>query len=130
MPPAVLLNDDNPAIHYRGDWQHSTGRKYGDITDDVHATQAVNSSAELAFTGTGIEVLSEKNADHGVMEIYLDGQLKQSVDLSLRNFPRLAQVVVFRTYGLPPGRHAIKVVNKGPGFGIIDAFRVYGPDSR
>ena len=126
LPPAVVLNDDNPAIRYRGTWQHSVGRRYGDIGGDVHATEAAGASAELAFTGTGIELISEKNADHGAMEVYVDGKLRHTADLSLRNFPRLSQVVVYRSYGLALGRHTIKVVNKGPGFGIIDAFRVYG----
>jgi len=126
-----VLNDDNAAIRYHGAWQHSVGRKYGDIDGDVHATEAAEASAELTFTGAGIELISEKCSDHGAMDVTLDGQLKQTVDLALHNFPRLSQVVVFRAYGLPAGRHTIKVVNKGQGFGIIDAFRVYGlPNSQ
>jgi hypothetical protein len=127
LPPAKIVNDDDPAIHYHGDWLHSTGRKYGDIRGDVHATQTVGAAAELTFDGTGIELLSEKVADHGVMEVRLDDRPPETVTLTLQNFPRLSQVVVFSAYGLAPGRHKIEVVHRGPDFGIIDAFRVYGP---
>ena len=44
LPPASVVNDDNPRVRYRGDWQHSTGRKYGDLGGDVHATQAAGAS--------------------------------------------------------------------------------------
>ena len=126
LPPSVLVNDDDPAIRYAGEWLHSTGRHFGDIGDNVHSTLAAGASAELTFTGTGIELISEKNVDHGLMDVFLDDQLRQTVDISVRNFPRLAQVVIFRNYHLAAGQHTIKVVNRGPDYGIIDAFRVYG----
>ena len=58
--------------------------------------------------------------------MYLDGAFQKSIDLGLKNFPRLAQVVVFGAYDLPRGRHTIRIVNKAAACVVLDAFKVYG----
>jgi len=92
----------------------------------VHCTTSVNDSLQFASTGAGIEYLAEKHTDLGDVDVYVDGVLKQNVNLRLENFPRLSQVVVFRTNGLSDGSHTIKIVNKSTAGAVLDAFRVYG----
>jgi hypothetical protein len=81
---------------------------------------------QFAFTGSGIDYLAEKHTDLGDVDVYVDGVLKQNVSLRLENFPRLSQVVVFRTDGLSHRPHTIKIVNKSTAGAVVDAFRVYG----
>jgi hypothetical protein len=124
--PSYIVNDDNPRIVYQGDWQPSAKRNYHDIQDDVHSTNKLGASAELKFTGTGVDLISEKNSDMGAMDIYLDGHLEKTARLWITDFPRLAGVTVFHAENLGSGEHTIKAINKSGAFGMIDAFRIYG----
>ena len=124
IPIKTLMNDSDPQVVYTGTWTHSENRHWFDYGDDVHSTQIVGDSAQLTFTGTGIDYISERNADHGPVDVYIDGMFKQTVDLSNVNFPRLARVVVFQARGLRRGTHTIKIVNKTTAYAIIDAFAI------
>jgi hypothetical protein len=124
LPASTLVNDDDPAIRYTGNWTAGTKRGYHDYQDDVHYTNTTGDAAEYSFTGTGIELLSEKFSDQGSIDIFIDGKPHGSADLKQEKFPRLAQVRVFSAQGLPPGRHTIRIVNAGPGYVAIDAFAV------
>ena len=127
-PPlsATMVNDDDPRIAYHGSWTVSPRRGFHDHGDDAHWTNTPGDSAELSFSGTGIEYVAEKNADHGKVEVHLDGKVMETVDLALVNFPRLSQVTVFGTRSLKPGPHTIRIVNRGPGYAVLDAFRILG----
>jgi hypothetical protein len=125
-PESTLINDNDARITYSGSWRSSSQRGFSDYQDDVHYTTSVNDSLEFTFRGTGIEYLAEKHADLGNVDVYMDGALKQNVDLHLENFPRLSQVVAFRIEGLSHGPHTIKIVNKSTAGAVLDAFRVYG----
>ena len=124
LPKTVLINDDAPAITYAGPWSHMEKRGWDDYGDDVHGTQEPGASAELTFTGTGVDYLTEKNADHGPVGIYLDGVFQRTVTLKNVNFPRLARVTVYGVRGLRRGRHTLKIVNAGSDYAIVDAFSV------
>ena len=125
-PAATMVNDDDARIEYRGKWTAAPRRGFHDAGDDVHYTSTPGDSAEFPFDGTGIEYLAEKNSDHGKVEVHLDGKLRETVDLGLVNFPRLSQVVVFSVRDLAPGRHTVTIVHRGPGYAVLDAFRVLG----
>jgi hypothetical protein len=125
-PHSILINDGDPRITYEGDWRASTQRGFHDHHDDVHYTTSMNDSLQFAFHGTGIEYLAEKHGDFGNVDVFLDGELKQNVNLRLENFPRLSQVVVFRAAGLKDGPHTIRIVNRSSAAAVVDAFRVYG----
>jgi hypothetical protein len=125
LPDSTLVNDDDARIAYSGSWRSLTHRGFSDYNDDVHYTTAVGDSVQFAFTGAGIDYLAEKNSDLGDVDVYLDGVLKENVNLRLQNFPRLSQVVVCRIEGLSRGPHTIKIVNKTTAGAVLDAFRVY-----
>ena len=131
-PPSVLINDDDPAIAYHGQWKsvHRSGCHY--FHDDLHSTTHAGDSLELNFTGTGIEYITEKFHDLGNVDIYLDGALAANVNLAGMNFPRISQVVAYRAKDLPSGRHTIRIVSKSRAYAIVDAFRIYGgkPEKR
>ncbi len=124
VPPAVLVNDDNPAIRYTGHWQAGVKRGYHDYRDDVHYSNQPGDEVEYTFTGTGIELLSEKFGDQGSIDAFIDGKPRGRVNLKVDDFPRLAQVRVFSAQGLPAGKHTIRIVNAGSDYIAIDAFSV------
>ncbi|MFI6387481.1 carbohydrate-binding protein [Nonomuraea sp. NPDC050540] len=130
--PSVILTyvNDDSQVRYTGQWGVDRGRGVGDHNDDVHYSTETGDHAELTFTGTGISYLTERFTDMGVVDIYVDGQLKATVDC---NGPRrLAQQRVFRLAGLTPGEHTIRVVNKQRfsetgRIALVDAFIVESP---
>jgi hypothetical protein len=127
VPKSAWVNDTDPRIAYRGTWA-TTRRNYPVNRYDLHSTNAPDDSLEMPFDGTGIDYVAEKNADHGDVDVFLDGALRKTVSLRLVNMPRLSQVVVFSAQGLPKGRHTIRLVNKGAAYATLDGFRVYGEE--
>lgn len=129
LPGADVFNDDDPAIHYTGQWQAGVKRGYHDHNDDVHYTNTPGDAAEFTFTGTGIEVWCEKFIDQGAMDVFVDGKPHGKVNLKQDDFPRLARIPVFKMQGLADGRHTIRIVNTGTGYIGLDAFAVTGTHS-
>jgi hypothetical protein len=125
VPDSTLINDDDARITYSGSWRSLGHRGFSDYNDDVHYTTSINDSLQFTFTGAGIDYIAEKHTDLGDVDVYVDGALKQNVNLCLENFPRLSQVVVFRIEGLSDGPHTIRIVNKSTAGAVLDAFRVY-----
>ncbi|KAA2260673.1 hypothetical protein F0L68_19955 [Solihabitans fulvus] len=120
----TTINDNAAAVTYSGaGWQHYPNRGLGDVGDDVHATQTNGDAATVTFTGTGIDLLTEKNSDEGTADIYLDRQLVQSINNNAAS--RSAQVPVYSVAGLPFGTHTVKVVNTSASYLLIDAFKTY-----
>ncbi|MFZ0961802.1 MAG: hypothetical protein WAO35_12940 [Terriglobia bacterium] len=126
VPESTMVNDDDSRLAYRGSWQHLSRRGFSDFQDDVHYTTTVGDSMQFAFRGTGIEYLAEKNTALGNVDVYIDGVLKQNVNLRQENFPRLSRVAVYRIEGLSNSPHTIEIVNKSPAGAVVDAFKVYG----
>ena len=53
----AMINNDDPAIKYSGNWSRSTGRAFGDYKDDVHYAEQNGDYFEYEFRGTGIQFL-------------------------------------------------------------------------
>ncbi|WP_211192443.1 glycosyl hydrolase family 95 catalytic domain-containing protein [Actinoplanes sp. TBRC 11911] len=117
----TLVNDT--ALTYDQNWFASNGRGLGDYNDDVHYTTTNGAAATYTFTGTGIDLLAERAADMGSIDIYLDGILKQTADLHLDG-TRQAQQTVYHVDGLSAGTHTLRVVNRGTAVGMVDAVRI------
>jgi len=126
LPLTQNINDDDPAIRYTGHWLPNPKRGQHDYNDDVHYTKTPGDAAELAFTGTGIAIVSEKFADHGSFDVFIDGQARGRIDTKQTEFPRLSQITVFSAQDLPDGPHSIRIVNSGPDNIVLDAFAVTG----
>jgi len=124
LPPAMLVNDDDPAIRYAGQWQALKRPERQYHQGDIHATMTAGDSVEFAFSGTGIELISEKFNDMGTMEVFIDGRSCGTINLRQDDFPRLVQVTVFSERGLPAGSHTIRLVNRTAAWATVDAFTV------
>ncbi|MFC5402028.1 X2-like carbohydrate binding domain-containing protein [Cohnella soli] len=119
-------NDDDFGIAYTGAWQRSWSRGLGDYGDDVHYTENNNDSFEFSFTGTGIELITEKDTSQGDIDVYIDGVFKQTV--STYNSSRLVQQSVFNVSGLAEGVHTLKAVKKSGTFMLLDRLMYTVPD--
>ncbi len=82
----------------------------GDYYDDVHASEVNGDSFEYTFKGTGIDLHMPKGPAQGEMEVYIDGQLKSTVDAYAES--RSAQQPLFGIANLTAGQHTVKVVKK------------------
>ncbi|RED63195.1 X2-like carbohydrate binding domain-containing protein [Cohnella lupini] len=121
----VSINDNDPSISYSGNWGYSTGRGLGDYQDDVHYTETNDAYFEYAFTGTGIDLITEKDSSQGDIDIYVDNEFKQTV--STYNDNRLVQQAVYSISGLSNGPHTIKAVKKSGSYMLLDNFSVSVP---
>ncbi|NBD24258.1 X2-like carbohydrate binding domain-containing protein [Paenibacillus glycinis] len=120
------INNDDPAIHYDGSWNRSTGRGMGDYMDDVQFAEKNGESFSYTFRGTGIKVITEMDESQGEMDVYVDGVFKATVDT--RHNGRLAQQTVYEIDGLSNSQHTIKAVKKSGGYMLLDMLKVRIPD--
>ncbi|MFJ4253494.1 X2-like carbohydrate binding domain-containing protein [Microbacterium sp. NPDC090003] len=80
----------------------------GDFRDDVHATADDGAAVSFTFSGKSLTLIGATGPDQGTAEIYLDGNLVDTVDL--HSDARLTQQVLFTLDGVKKGEHTIKVV--------------------
>lgn len=125
--PGDILETDaaSATTTFSGTWSLTSSNEFGDFGDTMASTSTVGDSATFAFTGTGIDVLSELNNDQGVVAVYLDGNpvADKQVNTSTTGV-RLAQQVVYTKSGLTQGTHSIKLVNTDGKVMRVDAFAV------
>ncbi|WP_241995525.1 X2-like carbohydrate binding domain-containing protein [Kribbella antiqua] len=122
----VEINNNNSQIVYTGSWNYSGGRGLGDYQDDVQWTETNGDSFSYSFVGTGIDYVTETDGGQGDVDIYIDGQFKQTVSTYLdpaqgHNKP---QQVVYSSSDLPNGNHTIRGVKKSGQFMLLDKLNV------
>ncbi|WP_219837845.1 glycoside hydrolase family 27 protein [Paenibacillus sp. R14(2021)] len=122
VPADIAVNDTDTSITYSGTWTYNGSRGFGDYQDDVHYTATNNNYVQYSFTGTGVELITEKDSAQGDIDIYVDNVLKGTV--STYNATRLTQQSVYRISGLSSGSHTIKAVKKTGTYMLLDAFKV------
>ncbi|WDQ35561.1 X2-like carbohydrate binding domain-containing protein [Paenibacillus marchantiae] len=119
----VYINDDDSSIKYTGSWNSNTGRSYGDYNGDVHFTEKDGDYFEYSFTGTGIELLTEKDKDQGDMIVTLDNGASETVN-AYTSGEREVQQVLYSKLDLDNGPHTLKVVKGSGQYMLLDALRV------
>lgn len=122
----LSINNDDPAIHYDGSWSRSTGRGLGDYMDDVQYSEHNGDSFQYTFRGTGVQYITEMDTSQGEVDIYIDGEFKQTVDT--HSSGRLAKQTVYEINGLTDSQHTIKAVKKSGSFMLLDMLKVQIPD--
>lgn len=125
----TTIDDSNTsAITYTGGWIDKSEAKA--INNTLSYSQdASGDAAQLSFSGTGIQVIAKTWNNKGMVNVYIDGVLKATVD---EYSPTVAyQHVVYSDHSLSAGNHIIKIVATGTknssssGTGIdLDAFIV------
>jgi len=119
-----IVNDNDPGISYGGGtWFHSTARVHDDYLDDVTATTANGAYAQFTFNGSGVQYWSERDADMGNVDVYIDGVFKQRINC-YHTGGKLSRQVLYSVTGLTSGSHTIKVVKIDGTYAIVDAIIV------
>jgi hypothetical protein len=134
-----FANDTDPRLRYAGaSWGYYPGRpaSFEDAQNDVHATLNDGDSVTFTFTGSGVTYISELSDGYGLVDVYLDGQLVQTVDA---NAPGSGQPLdgvafsalhnsgghaLFSAAGLTPGQHTIQLVKRSGVYMLVDGFVV------
>ncbi|MFF0267551.1 X2-like carbohydrate binding domain-containing protein [Kribbella sp. NPDC004536] len=122
----IEVNNNNSGIVYTGNWNYSSGRGLGDYQDDVQWTETNGDSFSYQFVGTGVDYVTETDPGQGDVDIYIDGELKQTVSTYLdpsqgHNKP---QQVVYSISDLPNGTHTIRGVKKSGQFMLLDKLNI------
>jgi len=122
----VEINNNNSQIVYTGSWNYSSGRGLGDYQDDVQWTETNGDSFSYSFVGTGVDYVTETDPGQGDVDIYIDGQFKQTVSTYMdpsqgHNKP---QQVVYSISDLPNGSHTIRGVKKSGQFMLLDKLNI------
>jgi hypothetical protein len=108
LPPS-LVGSTAPGMSYYGVWYKE---HYAEVTGGViMVTPYYGDSASFTFTGDSVAVIATRHWNYGIMEVFIDGELRQQVDLYSAEI--VAKDTVFSASGLGPGAHTIKLVCSG-----------------
>ena len=117
------INDDDPGAVAPG-WIRRCNLGTGDFNNDLTISATPGDVWSCPFVGSSIAVIAPKEAGAGKIEIQIDGKTHAVADLST-GAARMAQQKVCEVTGLPPGKHVIHLINRGPGPVAVDAIVVY-----
>jgi hypothetical protein len=92
----------------------------------VQWTEGNGDSFSYSFVGTGVDYVTETDPGQGDVDIYIDGEFKQTVSTYLdpaqgHNKP---QQVVYSVSDLPNGSHTIRGVKKSGQFMLLDKLNI------
>jgi hypothetical protein len=96
----------------------------GDFNNDLSMSDTPGDVWSCSFAGSGVTVIAPKERGAGTIEIRIDGQVRETADLSTTG-PLLAQEKVWNISGLARVKHTIELVNRGPGPVAVDALVVH-----
>lgn len=110
LPGGVTANtgrveENNPAMLYSGRWFSNANQAYSGGSA-VLATDA-GSRATINFNGTGISWTSVRDEWSGVARVFVDGELKTTIDTYLS--PAQTRAVPYTIGGLPFGTHSLAI---------------------
>lgn len=125
LPPSRLVAASDPRISYKGLWFPWTTTSDAPMDRLPRATQTRGCSAELSFSGTGIEYIAAKSGDQGSVDIFLDDVRQEQESLQLTDFPVFLEVSIFSRQSLAAGPHKVRIENPGQSRINLEGFRVY-----
>lgn len=124
----IRVADTDPFITYGAGWSRNGGlaRPFGNYNSDVSYATANGAEFSYTFEGTGIELVSERHPTYGDMDVYIDGNLVQTVSAYAAGSRQVKQVV-FSKRDLTAGTHTIRVVKRSGQYLVVDALQVLRP---
>ena len=103
------VEETNPALILTGRWYANNNPAHSGGTSAL-ATDA-GSRVTVNFTGTGISWIAYRDEWSGIARVYLDGEMKTSIDTYLA--PSQARSVLYNVGGLTPGTHSLVIEATG-----------------
>ena len=111
----ISVDSNSSELVYTGTWVEETNTVFHN--SEAHYTSTAGSSVEFTFMGTGIRWYGQKDTNFGSAEVYLDGQLVETVSV----YGAMAACqLLYEELDLEYGTHTIKVVCASP---VIDIDR-------
>ncbi|HUK14847.1 MAG TPA: hypothetical protein VLW65_00465 [Bryobacteraceae bacterium] len=98
-------DDFDAALRYRGDWDHRDDFN-GPHLHSISYTDVAGAEVALAFQGTALTVVFTKAPNRGIVEIWIDGVLRASINAYS---PRIEWQSRLRVCCLAPGRHEASI---------------------
>jgi hypothetical protein len=96
---------------FKGNWETRLKEK-NDPRDRVSGN--AGNEAIFTFEGTGVSIVGNWDRDCGKADIYLDGELKRTIDCYFHYCNQSpGNTNLFLTTNLPEGKHAVRIVVKG-----------------
>jgi hypothetical protein len=103
------IENASPQFAYAGSWNTASASTASGGT--LEYTNSSTASATVAFTGTAVRVIADRNTDHGQLRLSLDGKVIGDYD-SWAAKPR-GQEVIAELDGLSPSTHTLKLEGTG-----------------
>jgi len=116
------FNDDDPGVVAAG-WLRCCNLNNGDFNNDLTTSDMPGDVWGCSFTGSDITVIAPKETGAGKIEVQIDGRTCVWEDLSTTG-TRQPQQEACEVTGLTPDKHAIHIINRGPGPVAVDAIIV------
>jgi hypothetical protein len=107
--PASIVDCTAGGMTYNGVWylEH-----YAEVTGGtLMVTPYPGGYGTYTFAGDSVTVIATRHWNYGILDIYIDGELRQEVDLYSPAIK--VQDRIFTASGLGPGAHTIKMVCTG-----------------
>jgi hypothetical protein len=124
-PASRFISAASAEIHYTGMWFPWTTIQDAAGNDLPRATQSRGASAEISFTGTGVDYIGQKTTGLGEVDIFLDGEHQGTEPLVVDDFPVLLGVRLYSRQDLPGGKHTLKLVCSSDKRINLEGFHVY-----
>lgn len=112
----TLVDDRDSNIVYTGKWGKIVNNPAYEGT--ITRSNKKGDSIEYTFEGEVIRVFIGNGAGAGIMEVYLDNELVDTIDCY--NNVTVARVLVFESDKLAAGSHTIKIVHTGEKNALAD----------
>ena len=108
LEPVIAYDENNPAVKYTGTWTRTASA--GSWGGHVKTATKASASASLTFTGKRVWVVGPEGSNYGQVKVYMDGALKQTIDLQPdRGNRQTIYVAAFSAVS----KHTIKLVVVG-----------------
>ena len=118
------VDDRNASVRYTGCWyMYDTESDYAGT--ETYSTQK-GDTCEFTFYGTGIRYIGSKQGNTGLVKVYIDNELVETIDTYSNLGNEMKQSVIYSVQGLPEGEHTIKLETAGGNADciVVDAFEV------
>jgi hypothetical protein len=103
--PVKNIRCENPAWQWKGKW--IDGKDHHNL--GVKETESPGAEATLEFNGTGLGLVGQLVENGGRADVYIDGK-KSELVADAYIVPNTIDRDLWRIYGLPPGKHALRLV--------------------
>jgi hypothetical protein len=107
--PGGRVEENHPALAFSGRWYANASPVHSG--GNAALAMDAGSRVAVAFNGTGIHWLAYRDEWSGIARIYVDGELKATIDTYLA--PARAQVTPYTIGDLTPAKHTLVVEATG-----------------